>query len=203
MQTIEIENYRMYITDKQDVDLESVLWKFYKCEQIHSDLVYVWENDEDFVQQKGDALISNKLNTKIAVRVADCSAIVLMGETYFAIVHAGWRGLQSGIIAKTINLLHEKWEKKLKAFVWPNIKSCCYEVGNEFKDYFEEKYFVSRWKKLYLDMDAIILDSLLADGIDKHDIVFDFTCTCCSSKHFSYRGGDRDQRMIVAVEKVF
>ena len=51
-------------------------------------------------------------------------------------------------------------------------------------------------------MDAVIMNSLLAAGIDKNDITFDAHCTSCSSKHFSYRRGDRDQRIMVAVEKV-
>lgn len=203
MQTIDVQNYHIYITDKQDVDLQTVLGTYYKCEQVHSDAVYVWEDGEMFVQQKWDAIISNQLHTKIAVRVADCSPIVLMWVSYFAIVHAGWRWLQSGIIDKTIKLLYAKGEKKLDVFVWPNIKSCCYEVWPEFKDYFDEKYFVLKWKKLYLDMDAIILDTLMDNWVDKKNIIFDSHCTCCSSKHFSYRGGDRDQRIMIAVEKVF
>ena len=203
MQVAELDTYRIYVTDKQDVDLDSALWKFYKCKQIHSDVVYVWEKGEDFVQQQGDAIVTNKLNTKIAVRVADCPPIVLMGNNYFAIVHAWWRWLQSGIITKTIDILHAKGEKQLKAFVWPNSKSCCYEVGWEFKDSFDEKYFDHRWEKLYLDMDAIILDTLIDNGVKKEAILFDPACTCCSDKYFSYRRGDRDQQMMVAVEKVF
>ena len=202
MQTIPMQNYLIYVTDKQDVDLASVLWTFYKCEQIHSDVVYVWEKGEDFVQQQGDAIITNKLHRKIAVRVADCSPIVLMGKNYFAIVHAGWRGLQSGIITKTIDILCNEGEKELKAFIWPNIKSCCYEKGKDMLSYFDEKYFVHTWEKLYLDMDAIILDTLVENWVERNAIIFDPSCTCCSDKYFSYRRGDRDQRMMVAVEKV-
>lgn len=203
MQTLAMDPYRIYITHKQDVDMSTVLWMYYKCEQIHSDMIYVWEDGEYFVQQPWDAIVTNKVHTKIAVRVADCSPIVLMGKKYFAIVHAGWRGLQSGIIAKTISILHDKGEKELKVFIWPNIKSCCYEVGNEFKNHFDEKYFVYTWNKLYLNMDAIILDTLVGNWVNKDDVIFDSSCTCCSDKHFSYRRGDRDQRMMVAIEKVF
>ena len=203
MQIVDIEPYRIYITDNQDVDVDCILWPYYKCQQIHSNVIYLREDGQEFIQQQADAIVSNILNTKIAVRVADCSPIVLMWKKYFAVVHAWWKWLQWWILSKTIELLQSKDEQSIKMFVWPNIKSCCYEVWSEFLEYFNDKYLSTRESKLYLDMIKIITDTAMTYWIASDDIIIDSDCTCCSGKYFSYRGGDKDKRMMIAVEKIF
>ncbi|MFA6256364.1 MAG: polyphenol oxidase family protein [Candidatus Absconditabacterales bacterium] len=203
MQTIDIDDYRIRITERQDEDIDHLLGAYYKCEQIHSDNIYVREGGEDFVKQQADAIITNVLHKKIAVRVADCLPIALMGKKYFAIVHAGWKGLKSGILSKTIKMLQVKKEKQIKIFVGPHIKSCCYEVGSEFREHFDAKYLLAKQSKLYLDMIGIVRDTAAAFGIQDDDIIVTPDCTCCSGKHFSYRRGDKDQRIMIAIEKIF
>ncbi len=202
MQIVDVDSYRIYVTDNQDRDIETVLWLYYKCQQIHSNIIYLREDGQEFVQQQADAIVTNILHTKIAVRVADCPPIVLMWKNYFAVVHAWWKWLQSWILSKTIELLHSKDEQSIKMFVWPNIKSCCYEVWSEFFEYFDDKYLYRKGSKIYLDMINIITDTAMTYGISSDDIFIDNDCTCCSGKYFSYRGGDKDKRMMIAVEKV-
>ncbi len=203
MRIIEIDGYRISMTDKHDEDIDALLWTYHKCEQIHSDSIYIREDGENFAKQQADAIVTNTMHTKIAVRVADCSPIALIGKTYFAVVHAGRKGLKSWILDKTIDLLRTKWEEHLKMFVWPNIKSCCYEVGQEFREYFDAMHFRSRWNALHLDMISIIRDTALQHAILPEDIIIDPACTCCSDDYYSYRRGDRNQRMLLAVEKIF
>ncbi len=87
-------------------------------------------------------------------------------------------------------------------YIWPDIKSCCYEVWIEFKEYFDDKYLIVRWEKLYLDMNWIIIDIAIAHWIYKEDIIINPDCTYCDGKYFSFRKGDKDQ-MLIAVEKIF
>jgi len=203
MQIVNIDEYRIYITDTSDKDVDSLLWIYHRCEQIHSDIVYVREEGESFIKHQADAIVSNRMNTKIAIRVADCSPIALMWKKYFAVVHAWWRWLKSWIVLKTIHILKAKGEQDIKLFVWPNIKSCCYTVWPEFTTYFDKKHLIARWPKLYLDMIGIIKDVATDAWISSENIIIDPACTYCGKRHFSYRRGDRDQRILLALEKIF
>jgi len=202
MQTVTIDEYRIDITEKEDVDLDHLLWTYYKCQQVHSADIYLREDGQKFIQQQADAIITNVKNKKIAVRVADCLPIVLMWKKYFAVVHAGWKWLYWWIVSKAIEVLHTKSEKQLKMFVWPSIGPCCYEVWPEFKDYFDAKYLSVKWWMVYLDMIAVVKDIAITHWIKNNDITISLDCTCCSGKYFSYRRGDKNQRMIIAVEKI-
>lgn len=199
MQIINIHNYNIYINEKTD-DPNLFPNDFFKCQQTHSSNIYLRES-WDFVNQQADWIICNILNTKIAVRVADCNAIILMWKKYFGIVHAWWRWLKDWILTKAIKIMQQKWEKDIQIYVWPSIRQCCYEVGNEFKVFFDNKYLISTKGRLYLDMISIIQDTAQKNWISQITIHPD--CTYCSSKYFSYRRWDKDKRMIISLEKIF
>ena len=74
----------------------------------------------------------------LAILVADCLPIFLSdtrGEE-IAAIHAGWRGLSNGIIAKTIAKFRSD---KLLAWLGPAIGPCHYEVDRLVRDRFESK----------------------------------------------------------------
>ncbi len=199
MQTINIFNYKIYINEKTD-SFDQYPNDFFKCQQIHSANIYLRET-WDFVNQQADWIVSNILNTKIAVRVADCNAIILMWKKYFGIIHAWWRWLKDNILQNSINLMKKKWEENISIYIWPSIRQCCYEVGSEFKDFFDNKYLISTKGRLYLDMISIIKDISQKNWISSITIHPD--CTYCSNKYFSYRKWDKDKRMIISLEKIF
>lgn len=61
------------------------------------------------------------------VKTADCLPIILLGERRGAVVHAGWRGLAAGIIARAVEGLGEI----STAAIGPAAGECHYEVGEE------------------------------------------------------------------------
>ncbi len=197
MQTINIWKYEINISEKKDKLIPN---NFLKCEQTHSSTIYLRESWE-FINQKSDWIITNITNKSIAVRVADCNAIILMWKNYFGIVHAWRKWLKSWIIQNAIDILKGKWEKNIEIYIWPSIRKCCYEVWNEFKDFFDNKYLISKDEKLYLDMISVIQDISNKNWIKQINIHPD--CTFCSNKYFSYRKGDKNSRMIISIEKIF
>lgn len=60
------------------------------------------------------------------VFVADCLPVALAGPGGMAMVHAGWRGLAGGILAKGAAAVGAT-----TAAIGPGIGPCCYEVGDE------------------------------------------------------------------------
>lgn len=60
------------------------------------------------------------------VFVADCLPVALAGPGGVAMLHAGWRGLAGGILAKGAEAI-----EATSAAIGPGIGPCCYEVGGE------------------------------------------------------------------------
>lgn len=82
----------------------------------------VVEADGHVVREPGRAAL---------VFVADCLPVALAGPEGVAMVHAGWRGLAGGILAKGAEAV-----EATAAAIGPGVGSCCYEVGEEVLDAF-------------------------------------------------------------------
>jgi YfiH family protein len=81
---------------------------------------------------EGDALTTDRPGLALSVVTADCVPVLLAGppgDPRIAAVHAGWRGIASGIIPATLQALGSP--KGWTAWIGPAIGPCCYEVGDE------------------------------------------------------------------------
>jgi purine-nucleoside/S-methyl-5'-thioadenosine phosphorylase / adenosine deaminase len=67
------------------------------------------------------------------VFVADCLPIALYGPRELAVIHAGWRGLAGGIVEAAAEAVGAT-----AAAIGPGIGPCCYEVGEELLDAFDD-----------------------------------------------------------------
>ena len=85
-----------------------------------------------------DASYTNQSSTVCAVMTADCLPLLVCAQdgTQVAAIHAGWRGLQTGIISRTLAAMQTK-----EVLVWlgPAIGPDCFEVGNDVYEAFSEK----------------------------------------------------------------
>lgn len=97
------------------------------------------EKAEAFTQ--ADASYTAMSGVPCVVLTADCMPILLCNRrgSHVAAIHAGWRGLASGIIASTLDKLQQPPADWL---VWlgPTIGRHVYEVGDEVKAAFTQKY---------------------------------------------------------------
>lgn len=202
MITIKKNEYLIYISEKQD-GTGRAMKDFTYTNQIQGDNIYILKHKEDTIPPGNDGIITQITNTKIGVLIADCNGIAIMGKQRFGIIHAGRRWLQKGIIQKATKMLHELWEDifSLQIYIWPSIRQCCYEVGEEFLTYFDAKYFTRKNERLYFDMIARIRDILSELEIPEANIDINTACTSCSGKFFSYRKQNNNQRMVVWIEK--
>lgn len=84
---------------------------------------------------EADAVYTRTPGTTIAVRTADCLPVLLVDSARRAAVaiHAGWRGLTSGILGQTVATLEGQGIKSADwtAAIGPAIARESYEVGNE------------------------------------------------------------------------
>ena len=102
-------------------------------EQVHGR--HVIKADHSTQGKQADASYTDQSNTVCAVLTADCLPVLLASKdgSQVAAIHAGWRGLCSGIIGNTIKSLGTT---NVLAWLGPAIGSACFEVGQEVVDAF-------------------------------------------------------------------
>jgi YfiH family protein len=124
------------------------------------------------------------------VLTADCLPIALGGEGAIAMLHAGWRGLASGVVAEGVRAVLELGARgPLAAAIGPGAGPCCYEVGEEVHARFAAAHGDSVRQGRNLDLKAIARHELERAGV--HEIHDSRLCTICSAAlFFSHR---RDQ----------
>jgi len=90
--------------------------------------------------RRGDACVTEQSGLAMCVATADCVPVFLTDHAGSAVaaIHAGWRGLFSAIIAKTINLLPAH-PSNIIAWIGPHIGVDHYRVSQSFQANFLEK----------------------------------------------------------------
>ncbi len=79
---------------------------------------------------EGDALYTEEAGLALSVITADCVPVLVAGPGGLAAIHAGWRGIVSGIIEATLLKMKGR-PGEWTAWVGPAIGACCYEVDAE------------------------------------------------------------------------
>lgn len=167
--------------------------------QIHSADVYVLKEGDSFdTKPTCDALVTNIPQTPLMVMVADCSPVLFFDpvQKVVAVAHAGRAGAFKNIVAKTLETMQREFHSHAEDIVvaiGPSIGVCCYEVGEEIATEVDDLglgYAITTHEgRCYLDVNAILLEQLLACEIKKEHIEVQNICTCCNTQdYFSYRG---------------
>ncbi len=134
-----------------------------------------------------DGQVTRTPGVALAALSADCLPIAVAGPGAVAMLHAGWRGLQAGILASGVRALRELGVgDPLAAAIGPGAGGCCYEVGADVHAAFAAAPpAVHRGRNL--DLKAIAAHELGRAGVHEvHDIGL---CTICAdpSLLFSHR----------------
>lgn len=168
--------------------------------QTHSDIVNIIKKEDIGKIKEGDALVTNLKKTPLLVFVADCVpvAIVDPNKEAVALCHAGWRGTYSKITQKSIENMEKLYgtnPEDLVCVLGPSIGPCCYEVSKDLIEKFntiitnrDEKFYIIKESKYYLDLWKVNELILTSYGVKKENIVNLNICTSCNSDKFhSYR----------------
>ena len=148
-----------------------------------------------------DALITMTPGVGVAVMVADCLPILIGGGAVVAAVHAGRKGLITGVISATLDAMLTMADNSIENYsvqIGPSICSRCYEVSPQM--YAEviasHPAMATDVESHALDLQTEAVSQLLASGIPAQRIRDWGVCTLESAHHFSYRGGDLTARQI-------
>jgi YfiH family protein len=129
----------------------------------------------------GDGLWSDDPGQPMLTFTADCLPIAIArtdGERRLALVHAGWRGLSSGVVAAGVAAIGGE----TAAVVGPAIGPCCYEVGDEVSACFDPDLTVERHLDLWTAAERALRRAGVG-SVERLDL-----CTCCNPElFFSHR----------------
>ncbi|MFF2840387.1 polyphenol oxidase family protein [Paenarthrobacter sp. NPDC057981] len=203
-------NLALHVGDKPDdvnlrrVQLEEATGlgsrKFQFMDQVHG-------NHVEFIASHGtgptaDAMVSaavipNGSPQPLAVMVADCVPVVLVGtdssaNPVIAVAHAGRPGVASGIVASTVAGMRDRGALDIRAWVGPSICGACYEVPEQLRSEVAAAvpatWSSTSWGTPSVDLPAGVRAQLDAAGVA---VEYLGECTLESDALFSYR---RDQR---------
>ncbi len=136
--------------------------------------------------EPGDGLWTDEPGLPMLAFAADCLPIAVVrtsGPRALAVLHAGWRGLAEGVVGAGVAALGVGPKA---AVVGPAIGPCCYEVGPEVSERFDEDLTTGR----RLDLWTAAERALRAAGVGRVERT-DLCTHCHPELFFSYRRGGR------------
>jgi len=181
--------------------------------QVHSDRIHIIRDASASWNPppEGDALATGQAGVALAVQVADCFPVLIADPVSRAVaaVHAGWRGILAGILAKTVRSMTQAFRSdpgELLVAVGPGIAACCMEVGADVQAPFERAYpsqqvsapHPTRAGKYLLDLRIAMARQLFGAGVPAEHVYDLKACTRCrAGEFFSYRAeGPQSGRMM-------
>ena len=174
-------------------------------EQVHGDKIAL--ADAPKLYPGTDALVTDKGGLLLGVSIADCVPVLIFDRRLkiAAAVHAGWRGTEKQIVAKTLEFIENNFGSKSEdvvAFVGPAAGPCCYEVGEEVAEKFppETRIVTKKPGKEKLNLKLANVMQLVAKGVPSNNIETSNRCTICDRDFHSYRrDGNSSGRMLAVI----
>ena len=146
---------------------------------------------------EGDALVTQSEGFSLAVAIADCVPVALVGDGAVGMVHSGWRGTLKGISGKAAQDMG--YPPSMRAYIGPGIRRCCYEVSEEIAGRFAERFGREVVDGRMLSLAGAIRANLREVGVTEvHDLGL---CTGCRTDLFySHRKeGPKTGRNLAAI----
>jgi YfiH family protein len=173
--------------------------------QVHGAGVVVVRSPGAHAGAPGDAVVTATPGAAIAVQVADCAPVLLVGDgpaPVVGVVHAGWRGIVAGVVPAAVAAMRELGAVDLRATIGPCIAAGCYEFGEADLDRLaallgERVRARTQGGAPALDVRIAVHEQLGAAGVGP--IEMDTRCSACDPDLCSFRAdGDLERQALVA-----
>ena len=154
-----------------------------------------------------DGLLTNQKGIALCTTSADCISLLFYDPVKKIIgsVHSGWKGTLQGISKKAVEKMLQEYQsnpKDIICCICPSIRKCCFEVDEDVKELFWQKYkklpnikeIIQKEKKIeekqkyHIDTVKINQELLKKEGLKPENIIDSNICTMCHPEYFhSYR----------------
>ena len=159
--------------------------------QTHSNVVSFVKSPRVY---DSDGIYTEKPKLGLVVQTADCMPILLNDKKRIGAIHSGWRGLKNNIVEKAI----KKFDvNQLSISIGPHAQSCCYEIKEDVKKYFND-YTEVRDDIFFLNMSQVLKDLSEEQGFQ---LEISSICTICNSSYNSYRENKTSKRQFGVIWK--
>ncbi|HEY8545919.1 MAG TPA: polyphenol oxidase family protein [Acidimicrobiales bacterium] len=171
--------------------------------QVHGADVVTVEEPGQHTGADADAAVTRVPGAVLAVHTADCAPVALLSpQGVVGAAHAGWRGLEAGVLEATVAAMRALGAEDIHAVLGPCIRPECYEFGKDDLDRLAERYGdgvrgVTSWGTPALDVPAGVRAALAAAGVGRLDD--EGACTACDDRWFSHRARAETGRQALLV----
>jgi YfiH family protein len=170
-----------------------------RCRQVHgAQVAFLDSASTPGVRLLGeaDALVTRQRGVLLAITIADCVPVFIVDgqDETLGLAHAGWRGTAAGVVERTLERMETEGSRVGSLHIHLGTAICkkCYEIGPEVTD----ALGLGPGAGSFLDLRGVIRERVLAAGVPSDRVTASRGCTRCEpQRFFSYRGGDRGQRM--------
>lgn len=187
--------------------------RLFCVQQVHGgDVLRVGMEDEPraVAARQADALVAAA--GAVGVRTADCVPLLLADpeSRYVAAVHAGWRGVCADVVGNAVRALCELGSApaaRLIGAVFPHIRSCCFEVGEDVAQQLTAAVpghacvHTGPRGRPHVALDVLVRAQLVAAGLQPDRVQDVAGCTACDgARFFSFRrDAKRSGRHLAAI----
>ena len=140
---------------------------------------------------EADAMFTTVPGLPMAVATADCYPVVLEARSAAGIAHAGWRGVDAGVVPALRAAMAEAGHPPVRAAVGPGIGACCFEVGPEVLTRFPGQGSTTGWGTAGVDLPAALDEQL--EGLE---VWRARECTHTLDAYHSYRRDGTERRQV-------
>jgi hypothetical protein len=133
---------------------------------------------------KSDGLVTSVRERPLVLLTADCLPVAVAREdgSRLAIMHAGWRGLEAGVVEAGVDAVGGA----VRGAVGPGAGPCCYQVGREVAEVLAARFGADVIQDDRADLWLCARRALEARGVT--EIAEARECTICNpERYFSHR----------------
>jgi YfiH family protein len=175
--------------------------------QVHGAEVVVVtrDNAEEVCGTEADALVTAEPGIALAIQTADCAPVMFHGEHgVLGIAHAGWRGLEGGVIERTAEAMATLGAGRIRLTVGPHIVGSCYEFGEVDLQRLEGRFGPSIRTQTAqgtpaLDLATLIQSAWRGPVLPNRRRPHDECTACHPERWFSHRARRETERMATVV----
>ncbi len=189
------------LTDVPDTDIPDDPRRWVWLRQVHGDRVVTAEAAPAEVPE-ADAAVTTTVGLPLVVLTADCAPVALASPGGVAVVHAGWPGLELGVLDAAVDALRAVAPGPVAAWLGPCVHPGRYEFGPDLLDRLVDRLgpevaATTDAGAPALDIPTAVRISLARAGVD--DLTDVDVCTSRSPDHFSHRRDGVTGRQAVVV----
>lgn len=151
---------------------------------------------------EADAAVTSATGLPLVVLTADCAPVALAAAGAVGVAHAGWPGLEQGVLEAAVEALRARSHGPIHAVLGPCIHPARYEFGADLLARLVDRLGPEVAGNTdagtpALDIPAAVRVALARAGVDHFTDVD--VCTAASPDHFSYRRDGVTGRQAVVV----